>query len=123
MHEMAGRERDGRHEDNLLLIEMACGSGNRHGQAPALDRTVALDIVVTTLTAAGARFASVEPAGAVRVLTPAGAAAQRAEELRLEELAEAAAHPRLPGSTVPAAHPGPAESAQPTADDSRGEVR
>ena len=55
-----------------------------------------------------ARFASVEPAGEGRVRTPAEVAAESAEALRLEELAEAAAHPR---------------PAEPAADDATGEVR
>ena len=83
-----------------------------------LDRTVALDIVVTTMTAAGAlyaaverrtdivpilvvlslvgfvgsvtfaRFASVEPAGGGRPHTPEEVAAERVEQLRLEQLGE-----------------------------------
>ena len=122
----------------LLTIGGACAVVRAERGPSMLDRTVALDIVVTTLTAAGAlfaaverrtdivpilvvlslvgfvgsvtiaRFASVEPAGEGRVRTPAEVAAESAEALRLEELAEAAAHPR---------------PAEPAADDTKGEVR
>lgn len=122
----------------LLTIGGACAVVRAERGPSMLDRTVALDIVVTTLTAAGAlfaaverrtdivpilvvlslvgfvgsvtiaRFASVEPAGEGRVRTPAEVAAESAEALRLEELAEAAAHPR---------------PAEPAADDATGEVR
>ncbi|HEY5554649.1 MAG TPA: monovalent cation/H+ antiporter complex subunit F [Cellulomonas sp.] len=122
----------------LLTIGGACAVVRAERGPSMLDRTVALDIVVTTLTAAGAlfaaverrtdivpilvvlslvgfvgsvtiaRFASVEPAGEGRVRTPAEVAAESAEALRLEELAEAAAHPR---------------PAEPAADDTTGEVR
>jgi len=122
----------------LLTIGGACAVVRAERGPSMLDRTVALDIVVTTLTAAGAlfaaverrtdivpilvvlslvgfvgsvtiaRFASVEPAGEGRVRTPAEVAAESAEALRLEELAEAAAHPR---------------AAEPAADDATGEVR
>jgi len=122
----------------LLTIGGACAVVRAERGPSMLDRTVALDIVVTTLTAAGAlfaaverrtdivpilvvlslvgfvgsvtiaRFASVEPAGEGRVRTRAEVAAESAEALRLEELAEAAAHPR---------------PAEPAADDATGEVR
>jgi len=125
----------------LLTIGGACAVIRAERGPSMLDRTVALDIVVTTLTAAGAlyaalerrtdivpilvvlslvgfvgsvtiaRFASVEPPGEGRVRTPEEVAAEIAEALRLEQRAEAAAHPR------------PAESAQSTADDATGEVR
>jgi len=122
----------------LLTIGGACAVVRAERGPSMLDRTVALDIVVTTLTAAGAlfaaverrtdivpilvvlslvgfvgsvtiaRFASVEPEGEGRVRTPEEVAAESAEALRLEELAEAAAHPR---------------PAEPAADDATGEVR
>jgi len=122
----------------LLTIGGACAVVRAERGPSMLDRTVALDIVVTTLTAGGAlfaaverrtdivpilvvlslvgfvgsvtiaRFASVEPAGEGRVRTPAEVASESAEALRLEELAEAAAHPR---------------PAEPAADDATGEVR
>lgn len=122
----------------LLTIGGACAVVRAERGPSMLDRTVALDIVVTTLTAAGAlfaaverrtdivpilvvlslvgfvgsvtiaRFASVEPAGEGRVRTRAEVAAESAEARRVEELAEAAAHPR---------------PAEPAADDATGEVR
>ncbi|HEX5333474.1 MAG TPA: monovalent cation/H+ antiporter complex subunit F [Cellulomonas sp.] len=125
----------------LLTIGGVCAVVRAERGPSMLDRTVALDIVVTTLTAAGAlfaaverrtdivpilvvlslvgfvgsvtiaRFASVEPAGEGRVRTPEEVAAESAEALRLEELAEAAAHPR------------PAEPAAPPTHDATGDVR
>jgi multicomponent Na+:H+ antiporter subunit F len=122
----------------LLTVGAVCAVVRAERGPSMLDRTVALDIVVTTLTAAGAlfaaverrtdivpilvvlslvgfvgsvtiaRFASVEPEGEGRVRTPEEVAAQRAEALRLEELAETAAHPR---------------PAEPQPDDATGEVR
>jgi len=91
-----------------------------------LDRTVALDIVLTTVIAAGAlyaaverrtdivpilvvlslvgfvgsvtiaRFASIEPEGQGRVRTRAEIAAEAAERARLDELADEAAHAPRP---------------------------
>lgn len=122
----------------LLTIGGACAVVRAERGPSMLDRTVALDIVVTTLTAGGAlfaaverrtdivpilvvlslvgfvgsvtiaRFASAEPAGEGRVRTPEEVAAESAEARRVEELAEAAAHPR---------------PAEPAADDATGEVR
>lgn len=122
----------------LLTIGGACAVVRAERGPSMLDRTVALDIVVTTLTAGGAlfaaverrtdivpilvvlslvgfvgsvtiaRFASVEPAGEGRVRTRAEVAAESAEARRVEELAEASAHPR---------------PAEPAADDATGEVR
>ena len=120
----------------LLTVGAVCAVVRAERGPSMLDRTVALDIVVTTLTAAGAlfaaverrtdivpilvvlslvgfvgsvtiaRFAAVEPEGEGRVRTPEEVAAQSAEALRLEEIAEAAAHPR-PVPVAAAALPGP----------------
>jgi len=131
----------------LLTVGAVCAVVRAERGPSMLDRTVALDIVVTTLTAAGAlfaavqrrtdivpilvvlslvgfvgsvtiaRFASVEPEGEGRVRTPEEVAAASAEALRLEELAEAAAHPR------PAEPAGPARPAPPAPDDTTGDAR
>jgi multicomponent Na+:H+ antiporter subunit F len=134
----------------LLTIGGGCAVVRAERGPSMLDRTVALDIVVTTMIAAGAlyaaverrtdivpilvvlslvgfvgsvtiaRFAAVEPEGEGRVRTPEEVAAESAERLRLEQLAEAAAHPRPEHLADPAHLALPATPDDPAPDEASG---